>query len=465
MKTVKKRTTPTVLTDPTIFKSYDIRGKVPDQLNANIAYAIGRALATYLDPKTIAVGRDMRLSSDELAERLISGLTRSGVDVIDLGLVSTDGLYFAVGKYGYDGGIMVTASHNPAAYNGFKICRAEAVPLSGDQGILHLRDIITTGDYRENVGTGKVIPKDISDDYTMHALSFVDRENLLPGTIVVDAGNGIGGVTLPPVFSHLPQRVIQMYFEPDGRFPNHPASPIELENTEELRARVVEEGADFGAAFDGDADRMFLVDEKGRQLGGDVVVALVAKALLKKEPNATILYNAICSKLVPETITKYGGNPIKTPVGHALIKPLMKKHNAIFGGEHSGHFYFRNNWFADSGLIALLVASEVIGQAHKPLSELVAKIDPYFRSGELNSTVADTQAVMKKIRKFYKEEEPDLIDGISIDFGDWWFNVRPSNTEPLLRLNIEASSPELLEEKTGELLVLIRGKKKAKLAG
>lgn len=461
MKTVKKRTTPPVITDPTIFKAYDIRGQVPEQLNPNIAYAIGRAVATYLRPQTFAVGRDMRLSTDELAERLIKGLTRSGVDVIDIGRVSTDGMYFAVGRYGYDGGIMVTASHNPANYNGFKICKADAVPLSGEKGISQLRDIVTTGDYRSADRRGKVVPKDIADDYTLHVLSFVKRENLVPGTIVIDAGNGIGGEILPPVFTHLPQRVIPMYFEPDGRFPNHPASPIELENTAELRKRVVEEGADLGAAFDGDADRMFLIDEKGRQLGGDVVAALVARALLQKEPQSTILFNAICSKMVPETIIKYNGQPIRTPVGHALIKPLMKKHNAIFGAEHSGHFYFRNNWFADSGLIALLVCLEVIGEAGKPLSELVAEIDPYFRSGEINSTVTNTQAVIKKIRKFYHEEEPDFIDGISIDFGDWWFNVRPSNTEPLLRLNVEASSPELLEEKTGELLKLIKPKKKA----
>ena len=461
MKTVKKRTTPPVITDRTIFKAYDIRGKVPDQLNPNIAYAVGRAVATYLDPKKVAVGRDVRLSSDELTERLIKGMTRSGVDVIDIGRVSTDGLYFAVGRYGYDGGIMVTASHNPAAYNGFKICKANAVPLSGKKGIMQLRDIITTGDYRDTERTGKVIPKDIADDYTMHVLSFVDREKLIPGTIVIDAGNGIGGEIIPPVFTHLPQRVIPMYFEPDGRFPNHLPSPIEPENTAELRERVVAEGADLGAAFDGDADRMFLIDEKGRQLGGDVVVALVARALLQKEPQSTILYNAICSKMVPETIIRFEGKPIKTPVGHALIKPLMKKHNAVFGGEHSGHFYFRNNWFADSGLIALLVCLQVIGEAGKPLSELVDGIDPYYRSGEINTTVTDSKAVMKKIRKHYPEEEPDLLDGISIDFGDWWFNVRPSNTEPLLRLNIEASSPELLEEKTEELLKLIKGKRKA----
>jgi phosphomannomutase len=461
MKTVKKRTTPTVITDPSIFKAYDIRGTVPEQLNADIAYAVGRAVATYLNPKTIAVGRDMRLSSDELAGRLIRGLTRSGTDVVDLGRVSTDGLYFAVGRYEYDGGIMVTASHNPAEYNGFKICRAEAVPLSGKKGISQVRDIITTEDYRATDHQGAVVPKDISDDYTMHVLSFVDRDKLAPGTIVIDAGNGMGGEILPVVFKHLPHRLVPMYFELDGRFPNHPASPIELENTEELRQRVVEEKADYGAAFDGDADRMFLIDEKGELVDSSVVAALVAQNLLQKEPGSTILYNVVCSKTVPETITRCGGHAIKTPVGHALIKPLMKKHNAIFGAEHSGHFYFRNNWFADSGLIALVVCLEVIAESGKPLSELVASIDPYYRSGEINSTVADPKAVMEKIKKNYPDMEPELMDGVTMDFGDWWFNVRPSNTEPLLRLNVEASSPELLEEKTEELLKLIRKKGKA----
>ncbi len=461
MKTVKKRTTPPVIADNSIFKAYDIRGIVPKQLNPDAAYAVGRAVATFLDPKTIVVGRDARLTSDELAERLILGLTRSGVDVIDIGRVSTDGLYFAVGKYQHDGGIMVTASHNPADYNGFKICKANAVPLSGRKGISQIRDIIVTGDYRDAETTGKVIPKDISDDFTMHVLSFVDKERLGSGTIIVDAGNGMGGKILPPVFSHLPYRLIPMYFELDGRFPNHPASPIEPENTAELRKRVVEEGADLGAAFDGDADRMFLVDEKGKLLGGDVVAALVARSMLQKEPKSKILYNVVCSNIVRETIEKYGGKAIRTPVGHALIKPLMKKHNAIFGAEHSGHFYFRKNWFADSGLIALLVCLEAIAESGKPLSELVASIDPYFRSGEINSKVLKPKAVIDKIKKHYHEMEPDLLDGVTMDFGEWWFNVRSSNTEPLLRLNVEAESEELLEEKTEEVLALIKKKGKA----
>ena len=460
MKTVKKRTAPPVDIDPTIFKAYDIRGTVPNQLGPDIAYAVGRAVATYLNPRTVAVGRDMRLSSDDLAERLLRGLTRAGVDVIDVGRVSTDGLYFAVGRYGYDGGIMVTASHNPPADNGFKICAANAAPLSGRKGISQIRDIITTGDYRDADRAGTVIPQDISDDYTMHVLSFVNRDRLAPATIVIDAGNGMAGETLPLVFQHLPYRVIPMYFELDGRFPNHPASPIEPENTAELRRRVVEEKADLGAAFDGDADRMFLVDEKGQLLGGDVAAALVSHSFLQKEPNSTILYNAICSKMVRATIEKNGGRAIKTPVGHTLIKPLMKKHNAIFGAEHSGHFYFRNNWFADSGLIALVVCLEVIAEAKKPLSQLVAEIDPYYRSGEINSTITDAKAVMQRIRGHFAEMEPDKIDGITIDFGDWWFNVRPSNTEPLLRLNVEANSSELLEEKTEELLRVIRKKGK-----
>jgi len=425
MKTVKKRTTPQVITDPTIFKAYDIRGIVPDQLNADIAYAVGRALATYLNPKTIAVGRDMRLSSDELTARLIRGLTRSGADVVDVGRVSTDGLYFAVGRYGYDGGIMVTASHNPSQYNGFKICRAGAVPLSGKKGINQIRDIITTEDYRTADRHGTVVPKDISDDYTMHVLSFSDRDKLAPGTIIIDAGNGMGGQTLPPVFEHLPHRLIPMNFELDGRFPNHPADPIKPENTAELRERIIEEKADFGAAFDGDADRMFLVDEKGQLIDSSVVAALVAQSLLQKEPGSSILYNVICSKTVPETIERCGGHAIKTPVGHALIKPLMKKHNAVFGAEHSGHFYFRNNWFADSGLIALVVCLEVIAESGKPLSKLVASIDPYYRSGEINSTVADPKAVLARIKKSFTDMEPDLIDGVTMDFGEWWINVRP----------------------------------------
>jgi len=461
MKTVRKRTNPLAGMDRSIFKTYDIRGTVPGQLNGEIAEAVGRAVATFLTPRTIAVGRDMRLSSDELAERVIRGLATAGVEVVDLGRVSTDGLYFAVGSYGYDGGIMVTASHNPAEYNGFKICRAQAVPFSGEQGIAQIRDIITTADFREPDGEGMVVRKDITDDYTAHVLSFIDRSKLAASAIVIDAGNGIGGEILPRVFDQLPYRLVPMYFEPDGRFPNHPASPIEPENTTELCLRVVEEKADFGAAFDGDADRMFMIDDQGCRVGASVVAALVARSLLTKEPGATILYNAICSKIVRETIEKNGGRAIKTPVGHALIKPLMKEHNAVFGAEHSGHFYFRNNWFADSGLIALLVSLEMIAESGKKLSELVAAIDPYHRSGEINSTVANARAVMEKILKHYKDMEPDLIDGVTIDFGDWWFNVRPSNTEPLLRLNVEAVSAELLEEKTSEVLKLIRRKGKA----
>ena len=371
--------------DSNIFKAYDVRGIVPEELNSEIAHHLGRALVTYLRSKQVAVGRDMRLSSPELFESLCQGITTQGAEVIDLGLTSTDGLYFAVGKFGFDAGVMVTASHNPPEYNGFKICKRGAVPLSGQQGLEQIKRLLFSENYPQIASKGKIVTKDITAAYTDHVLSFIDVTKVRPLRIVIDAGNGMAGKLIPQVFSQLPCEVVPMYFELDGNFPNHLASPIEPENTEELRRRVVAEKADFGAAFDGDADRMFLIDEKGKALGGDVVTALAAKSLLKKNPGATILYNLICSKTVSEIVTASGGRAVRTKVGHALIKPLMKRHNAIFGGEHSGHFYFRDNWYADSGLIALLVCTELLSTEKKPLSELVATIDHYYRSGEINS--------------------------------------------------------------------------------
>ncbi|KAA3632123.1 MAG: phosphomannomutase/phosphoglucomutase, partial [Calditrichaeota bacterium] len=354
--------------DSSIFKAYDIRGIYPDQLSEPIAYKIGFALASYLKPKNIAVGRDMRTSSDPLAEQLIQGIIDYGSDVIDLGLCSTDGLYFAVGKFEYDGGVMITASHNPKEYNGFKICRKNAIPLSGSEGLNHILKAIQNDDLNgKSPDKGNIIRKDISDEYAEHCLSFIDVDKLKPFSIVFDAGNGMAGATIPPVLDQLPIKSDKLFFELDGTFPNHPASPIELENLEDLITRVKETNADFGVAFDGDADRMFLVDKSGNQVGGDMVTALVAKSILMKEPDNTILYNIICSNAVPELVTKMGGKAIRTRVGHALIKPLMKKHNAVFGGEHSGHFYFRENWFADSGLIAFLVCLELLSVENRPL--------------------------------------------------------------------------------------------------
>lgn len=442
--------------DQKIFKAYDIRGTYPDQLNEEIAYKVGRALVEYLNPKTVVLGRDMRLSSPKLYEGLTRGIVESGCDVIDIGLVSTDCLYFAVGKFGYDAGVMITASHNPPEYNGFKMCKREAVPLSGEVGIDQMKILILNDDFAPPKKLGTIKKHDVEQAYVQHLLSFVDKDKIKPFKIVIDAGNGMAGNIIPKLFSHLRCDLIPMFFELDGSFPHHLASPIEPENIAPLREKVLAEKADLGVAFDGDADRMFLVDEKAQPLGGDMITAMVAKNLLKKEKGATILYNLICSKAVPQIIEGSGGRAIRTRVGHALIKPLMKKHNAVFGGEHSGHFYFRNNWFADSGLIALLVCLELISEEDKLLSALIRSIDPYFRTGEINSRVDDIPKKLKEIEKHYSFGKIDRLDGITADFGDWWFNVRPSNTEPLLRLNIEADTKEKLEKKKQELLKLIR---------
>jgi phosphomannomutase len=443
--------------DPTIFKAYDIRGTHPEQLDGDQAYKIGAGLAKFLKPKAIAVGRDMRMSSDELFDGLSRGINANGVDVIDLGLISTDGLYFAVGKYGYDGGVMITASHNPKQYNGFKMCRQKAEPLSGHHGLNQILEMIQSDDYTTSAPQKGVISRqDISQDYAKHCLSFIDIERIKPFNVVIDAGNGMAGATLQPVLDKLPINVTELYFELDGSFPNHPASPIELENLKDLQAKIAETGADFGAAFDGDADRMFLVDKNGKQVGGDMTTAMVARSLLRKNPGESVLYNLICSRAVPMLIEREGGKPIRTRVGHALIKPLMKKHNAIFGGEHSGHFYFRDNWFADSGLIAFLVCIELISDDGRDLHELIGDIDPFVRSGEINSEVKSIPDRIEAVKQQFADGEQDKIDGLTVQYDNWWFNLRPSNTEPLLRLNVEADGPELLKEKTDSLLKIIR---------
>lgn len=442
---------------PAIFKANDIRGTVPDQLSKDDAFLIGKALAGYLKPHAIAVGRDMRVSSPELFEGITHGLTDSGVDVIDLGLVSTDGLYYAVGKYHYEGGVMITASHNPKEYNGFKICRRNAEPLSGSDGLGEMLSAIQNKELPGSVSRkGRILQGDISEAYAQHCLSFVDVDVIQKYKIVIDAGNGMAGATLPPVLKQLPVDVIPLYFELDGNFPNHPASPIEPENLADLKRKIIETGAYFGCAFDGDADRMFLMDGMGNPLGGDVTTALVSQSLLSKNKGEKILYNLICSRSVPELISRLGGIPIRTRVGHALIKPLMRQHNAIFGGEHSGHFYFRDFWYADSGMIAFLVCLELISLDGRPLHEIVKQIDPYFRSGELNSKVGSIPEVIDKVKKTFADGEQDMLDGLTVQYEDWWFNLRGSNTEPLLRLNVEANSKEKLSEVTDRLLTVIR---------
>ena len=442
-----------------IFKAYDIRGIVPAELNPELAYRIGRATGAFLGVDSIAVGRDMRVSGPALAAALIDGLRDQGVTVTDIGLVSTDTLYFAVGRYGFGGGVMITASHNPAAYNGFKICRDEAKALSMDTGIGDIRDMVVSGNIPPVADQrGDLIEKDVLGAYSEYVLGMIDPATIKPLRIAIDAGNGMAGELVPRVFAKLPCEVIPLYFELDGTFPNHEANPIEPENIADLQRTVIAQDCDLGVAFDGDADRMFLIDEKGAFIGGDMTTAMVATQILRNNPDSAIVYNLICSRSVPETIREMGGRPIRSRVGHSFIKALMRDEDAIFGGEHSGHFYFRDNWYADSGMIALLTVLQLVSDEGQPLSEVLAPIDTRVRSGEINSEVPDVAATLKRVEDTYTAQgaEIDHLDGLTVEFPTWWFNLRASNTQPLLRLNVEADTPDELELKTAEALALIR---------
>jgi phosphomannomutase len=444
--------------NPGIFKAYDVRGIYPTELNEEIAYQIGRAAVAFLGVEQIAVGRDMRVSGPEIAGGLMRGMAHQGADVINLGLTSTDELYFAVGKFGYPAGVMITASHNPAEYNGLKMCRAEAMPISDETGLLDMRDMILQDRIPAPTRNGTITDRDVLDAYVEHCLGFIDTSTLRPLKVVADAGNGMAGMTLPRVFDRLPCELIPLYFELDGSFPNHEANPIEPENIVDLQNKVRETGADLGVAFDGDADRMFLVDEHGTFVGGDMVTAMVAQRLLARNPGAAIVYNLICSRSVPQTIQASGGRAIRKRVGHSFIKATMRTEDAVFGGEHSGHFYFRDNWYADSGLIAFLTTLELLSAANQPLSRVLKPLDPFVRSGEINSEVADIKAVLARVEEHHRAAgaQIDKLDGLTVEYPDWWFNLRASNTQPLLRLNVEASDEAQLQEKTGEVLQLVR---------
>src|SRR5574337_553629 len=431
--------------NPAIFKAYDIRGIVPTELDEDTAYAIGRGLVAFLQVPQVAVGRDMRVSSPQIAQAVMRGITAQGADVIDLHLTTTDTLYFAVGKFGYPAGVMITASHNPAPYNGVKICREQAIPLSSDTGLDQIRDLVLTGDFPTPTRQGQIRPRDVTEAYVAHALAFIDVPAIRPLKIAIDAGNGMAGLIIPKVFAHLPCELVPLYFELDGRFPHHPASPIEPENMGDLQRAVRAHHADLGAAFDGDADRMFIVDEQAQLIGGDLVTALVARNLLRKYPGSTILYNLICSRSVPELVARAGGRAIRTRVGHSFIKAQMRAANAIFGGEHSGHFYFRDNWYADSGLIALLIVLELLSREGQRVSALLAPLDTRVRSGEINTRVRDVAGKLQAIEARYGDAQIDHLDGVTVSYPTWWCNVRPSNTEPLLRLNVEADSRALME--------------------
>jgi phosphomannomutase len=440
-----------------IFKAYDVRGVVPDDLDADLARRIGAAFAGWTGLPAIAVGRDCRLSSPELAEAIAEGATSRGADVVDLGLASTDLLYFASGALDLPG-VMITASHNPKQYNGLKFCLPGARPVGVETGLADIRAIVEGGEQPAAASRGTVRHRDMLDAYTDHVLSFVDAEAMRPMTVAADTANGMGGLVIPAVLARLPVTLHHLFAELDGTFPNHPADPLDPENQKDLKAAVLEHDADIGLAFDGDADRVFLIDEKADDVSGSLLTALVARAMLRREPGAKIVHNLICSRIVPETIRAEGGEPIRTRVGHSFIKQVMAETGAIFGGEHSGHYYFRDNYRADSGLIAAVVVLGELSAGGMPLSELLSPFRRYFDSGEINSRVDDQHAKIEEISAALSDGRQDRLDGLTVDYDDWWCNVRPSNTEPLLRLNVEAATAELLAEKTEAVLRLIRGK-------
>jgi phosphomannomutase len=438
-----------------IFKAYDIRGTYPDQLDAEICRRVGAAFARFAGAPTILIARDMRPSGPELAGAFAEGASSQGVDVVDLGLASTDLMYYASGALDAPGA-MFTASHNPAGYNGIKLCLTGAKPVGEDTGLVEIKKLATE-DLPPAPATGGLSERNVLDAYAAHVRSFVDTSSLRPLKVVADTANGMGGYVAPTVFEGLPFEVEYLFQELDGTFPNHPADPIQVENLRSLQARVLETGADIGLAFDGDADRVFLVDEKAQPVSGSLTTALLAKGILAKHPGETILHNLICSKSVPEVIRESGGTPVRTRVGHSFIKAVMAETGAVFGGEHSAHYYFRDNYRADSGLIASLIVLEQLSVSGQKLSELLAPLDRWAASGEINSRVDDTGAVMERIAEQYASGEQDRLDGLTVDFGEWWFNLRPSNTEPLLRLNLEARTRADCDARTAEVLGLIRG--------
>jgi phosphomannomutase len=446
-----------------IFKAYDVRGVVPEQLDAALCEHIGAAFARFvLDhaadaasrPTRVVVARDMRPSGVELAVAFAEGVQRQGLDVVDLGLASTDLVYFAAGRLDAPGA-MFTASHNPAQYNGIKLCLAGARPIGQDTGLGEIKSLTASGVSPAPTEVGRMDELNLLGDFAEHVRSFVDVSALRPLKVVADTANGMGGLVVPAVFAGLPFELDVLYGELDGTFPNHPADPIQPENLRDLRARVRETGADVGLAFDGDADRVFLVDDRGDPLSGSATTAIVATGVLEREPGATILHNLICSKAVPEVIREHGGTPVRTRVGHSFIKQVMAETGAAFGGEHSAHYYFRDNYRADSGCIAALMVLEQLCKAGVPLSELRRPFDRYAASGEINTAVDDPPAVIDRVAAAYAGADQDRVDGLTVDLGDWWFNLRPSNTEPLLRLNLEAPTPDDVSTHVAEVQALI----------
>jgi phosphomannomutase len=446
-----------------IFKAYDIRGLVGTELTNQFAFSTGVAFAKFLElerePAKVVIGEDMRPSSPELADAFSAGVTSQGLDVIRIGLASTDMLYFAAGKLNLPGA-MFTASHNPAQYNGIKLCLSGARPIGKESGLQTIEKLVRDGVPVSLRPVGIETKSEMLHEYVNHLLSLVDVSSIRKLKVVVDAGNGMAGHTAPAVFSRMNVDVTEMYYELDGNFPNHEANPIDEENLKDLKKKVKKQGADIGLAFDGDADRCFLVDEKGKAVNPSLLTALIAGRELKKKPGSTIIYNLISSRAVREIVEENGGKPLRSRVGHSYIKAMMAQSGAIFGGEHSGHFYFADFWRADSGMLAALHAIAALGESKKSLSELLKPYARYFASGEINSKVSNSQAVMHHIKEIYGSKAgvfTDELDGLSFDSDSWWFNVRASNTEPLLRLNVEAKTQGQMAQLRDEVLAVIRG--------
>jgi phosphomannomutase len=447
--------------NPDIFKAYDVRGTYPDQINEDGARAIGAAFAAYLKGKHVAVGRDMRLSSPTLAAAFVDGVTSQGTDVVDYGMIPTDLLYYAVATDGHDGGVQITASHNPGQYNGMKMVRREAFPLSGEEGISDIRDMIANGSTPKPSGErGTVTHKDVLAGYVEHVLSFIDPSVVKPFTVVLDAGSGMGGLVAPKLFERLPCKTTRLCFEIDGRFPNHEANPLIEENRRDIVEKVLEVKADIGIAWDGDADRCFFIDGSGEFVSGDFITALLAEAFLRKHPGSTIIYDLRASYAVRDTVAHFGGTSLMNRVGHAFFKRRMRETNAIFGGEVTGHYYFRDNFYADNGFIPALLILELMSKRGQSLHQLLEPLrQKYFISGEINTKLASMAMVPEKLTTIaakYSDGQQYTLDGLSVEYPDWHFNVRPSNTEPLLRLNLEAKTAPMMEQKRDEVLGLIR---------
>jgi phosphomannomutase len=436
-----------------IFKAYDIRGIYPEEIDEEKARRIGNAFAMFLQAEPIVVGRDMRLSSPSIAAATIEGIRDAGRKVVDIGMCSTPMSYFAVGHWEYAGGLMVTASHNPAQYNGFKVCREKAIPVGSASGLAEVQQRLDRGDYHEAERRGEVEERDIFPAFRDHLRNFM-RE-IAPLKIAVDTGNGMVGKFLPDVLSGLTLEVVPLYFEPDGRFPNHEANPLKPENLRDLMAAMKREGAVLGMAFDGDGDRCSFIDEKGEIVSNDMVTALIAEEMLRENPGAAIVYDLRSSWALREEIERCGGVPIEERVGHAFIKATMRKHDAVFGGELSGHYYFKSNYYADSALIAMIEILNLLSREGKTLSELVAPLRRYHATGEVNFEVADKDAVLARLEEVFSDGKVGHLDGVTVQYADWWFNVRKSNTEPVLRLNLEAKTPERLEEAKERLLAIL----------